>query len=308
MHHETFHEWFRKHVEELIENGADVSEEIKFLARRMMVEVGEKRKAAEVTEYEKQRLANIEKNNQRMHSLKLPSLAHEVNSQAQQRKRKVVDHSVERSEPAIGRNLRSSSRATSPHDRGLFDWLMQKAAAQWKEFKAVLKEFLKKYNDEMEEDELLDLCDERLHEDDWKWLLDHWRLGSLRAIANRAKLTQNHTSGSKSHARVEEEQREELGHSPRRDEVFIKSHTHKTGQPEKGSEVTINALKTAVVDHPELTQKSIQEGDVYFHVCGPEKNGYVHVVGLGPTPAGLEMPGAKKYTSTKLQMEIEARR
>ena len=34
----------------------------------------------------------------------------------------------------------------------------------------------------------------------------------------------------------------------------------------------------------------------------------VRVVGLGPSPVDLEMPGARKYTSTRLQMEIEARR
>jgi hypothetical protein len=27
----------------------------------------------------------------------------------------------------------------------------------------------------MEEDELLALCDERVHDIDWKWLIDHWR-------------------------------------------------------------------------------------------------------------------------------------
>lgn len=53
---------------------------------------------------------------------------------------------------------------------------MRKSAAQWKEFKADLKkDFLQKYNDEMDEDELLALRDERVHEDDWMWLLDHWR-------------------------------------------------------------------------------------------------------------------------------------
>ncbi|GJN36684.1 hypothetical protein PR202_gb25567 [Eleusine coracana subsp. coracana] len=194
--------------------------------RRMMVEVGEKRKAAEV-----------------------------------------VDHSIERSEPAIGRNLRSSSCATSAHV----------------ELPATVSE--QQQNEVSHHGQ------------------QNKKARSLRAKANHAKLTQNHTSGSKSHARVEKELREELGCFPHRDEVFIKSHTHKTEQPEKGSEVTI-----VFVDHPELTEKSIQEGNVYFHVCGREKNGYVRVVGLGPTPAGLDMPGAKKYTSTKLQMKIEAHR
>ena len=69
-----------------------------------------------------------------------------------------------------------------------------------------------------------------------------------------------------------------------------------------------NALQDAIRDNPELRDKSIQEGDAYSYVCGAERNGYVRVVGLGPSPADLEMPGARKYTSTRLQMEIEAHR
>ncbi|WVZ93602.1 hypothetical protein U9M48_039569 [Paspalum notatum var. saurae] len=129
---------------------------------------------------------------------------------------------------------------------------------------------------------------------------------SMRGKANRSKMTQNHTSGSKSHARVGYEMCEELGRPARRYELFIKMHTHKNGVPHKEAETTINALKDVVKDHPELIEKSTGEGDVYFHVCGPEKNRYVRIVGLGPTPADLDMPGAKKCTSTRLQMEIEA--
>jgi hypothetical protein len=53
---------------------------------------------------------------------------------------------------------------------------MVTAATKWKEFKAELKKaFIKKYHDDMEEDELLTLCDERVYDIDWKWLIDHWR-------------------------------------------------------------------------------------------------------------------------------------
>jgi len=69
-----------------------------------------------------------------------------------------------------------------------------------------------------------------------------------------------------------------------------------------------NALQDAIRDNPELRDKSIQEGDAYSYVCGAERNGYVRVVALGPSPADLEIPGARKYTSTRLQMEIEAHR
>jgi hypothetical protein len=68
-----------------------------------------------------------------------------------------------------------------------------------------------------------------------------------------------------------------------------------------------NALQDAIRDKPELRDKRIQEGDAYSYVCGAERNGYVRVVGLGPSPADLDMPGARKCPSTRLQMEIEAR-
>lgn len=76
--------------------------------------------------------------------------------------------------------------------------------------------------------------------------------------------------------------------------MFIRGHTHKNGVPQKGSETTIvscskmdthkihkseirsetiiifviflllqNELKDAVTNHPELKEKSIQEGDVF---------------------------------------------
>ncbi|WVZ50537.1 hypothetical protein U9M48_001780 [Paspalum notatum var. saurae] len=194
-------------------------------------------------------------------------------------------------------------------DSQLLQLVYEDSCCKWREFKSDLK---KLYDDDMEDEELLALRDERVHEEDWKWLIDHWRSPeganrSMRGKSNRSKSTQNHTTGSTSHARVGNEMCQELGRPPRRDELFIRTHTH-NGLPHKGAEITVNALKDAVRDHPELIEKSIGEGDAYFHVYGPEKNGYVRVVGLGPTPSDLDMPGAKKCTSTRLQMEIEARR
>jgi len=49
---------------------------------------------------------------------------------------------------------------------------MKTTAMKWKEFKAELK---KVYDDDMEDDELFALCDDRVHMDDWKWLVNHWR-------------------------------------------------------------------------------------------------------------------------------------
>ena len=52
----------------------------------------------------------------------------------------------------------------------------------------------------------------------------------------------------------------------------------------------------------------MKEGDLFSHVCGAEKHGYVRTKGLGATPSGLELPGVRAYKSTKLQIETEARR
>ena len=52
----------------------------------------------------------------------------------------------------------------------------------------------------------------------------------------------------------------------------------------------------------------MKEGDLFSHVCGPEKYGYVRTKGLGATPSDLELPGVRTYKSTKLQIEREARR
>uniref|UniRef100_N1R4G3 Uncharacterized protein n=1 Tax=Aegilops tauschii TaxID=37682 RepID=N1R4G3_AEGTA len=58
-------------------------------------------------------------------------------------------------------------------------------------------------------------------------------------------------------------------------------------------------------ERPELLEKSIKQGDLFSHVAGKERNGYVRCIGLGPSAAGLGMPGTRKLKSTKLQMAEE---
>lgn len=48
---------------------------------------------------------------------------------------------------------------------------------------------------------------------------------------NRSKVTLLHVAGSKSFARTGHELGEELGYAPRRDEIFIKAYTRKSGVP-----------------------------------------------------------------------------
>ncbi|CAM0911417.1 unnamed protein product [Alopecurus aequalis] len=100
----------------------------------------------------------------------------------------------------------------------------------------------------------------------------------------------------------------EKGYAPRRDEVFVRTHMGKDGTVlnEETAKV-IKDIDDAMEKHPELLEKSIQQGDILSHVLGKERNGYVRCVGLGTTASSLGMPGAQKLKSTKLQMaELEA--
>ena len=58
-----------------------------------------------------------------------------------------------------------------------------------------------------------------------------------------------------------------------------------------------------------MKDRSIQEGDAYAAVCGEkEPKGRVRVLGLGPTPQEIRTPGLKSYMSTRLQLEVLARK
>ncbi|KAG8069387.1 hypothetical protein GUJ93_ZPchr0005g15147 [Zizania palustris] len=136
-------------------------------------------------------------------------------------------------------------------DASVFNWFMKTTPIKWKEFKSY---FRKLYDDDMEDNKLLALCDERVHEVEWKWLIDHWRspeaaAQSLRGKESRSMLSQNHTSSSKSHARVDHELGKELGH-PHAEMNCLSKLTHTTTLPHKGAERIINALKDAIRDHP----------------------------------------------------------
>jgi hypothetical protein len=64
-----------------------------------------------------------------------------------------------------------------------------------------------------------------------------------------------------------------------------------------------------VVEHLELTERTIQEGDTLAAICGQkEPRGRVRGLGVGPTPQDIGTPGLKCFRPTRLQMEILARK
>ncbi|WVZ71926.1 hypothetical protein U9M48_020455, partial [Paspalum notatum var. saurae] len=198
-------------------------------------------------------------------------------------------------------------------DDAALDWFLSTANIKWKEFKADLK---KKYFDETLTNEELRKrgCGNRVNATDWDYLIDFWRSSDSearteRAKACRGKLKLPHTSGSVSHACARHNLGVELGRPPRRDEVFIKTHTRKNGVPTRQAAPTINQLKEIVKTRPELKNRTIQQGDAFAHVCGiKEPRGCVRVLGLGPTSTEIGAPGMKSYVPTRVQIEDLARK
>ncbi|XP_048554298.1 uncharacterized protein LOC125535282 [Triticum urartu] len=178
---------------------------------------------------------------------------------------------------------------------------------KWKDWKTDLKRY--KFDAALTDAQLMKRRDNRISEADWKTLITYWRSSTFENRANAVP----HTSGSKSHARVANEMAVKLGHDPRRDEVYIETHTCKKGE-RKGSyvpqaETTIKELIENAEKHPEWKEKSIQEGDLFARVCGmKEPRGRVRVLGLGPTPQDLGTPGTRGKLSTRVLVEMQGRR
>eukprot|EP00267_Zea_mays_P051318 XP_020404245.1 uncharacterized protein LOC103649371 isoform X1 [Zea mays] len=197
-------------------------------------------------------------------------------------------------------------------DAAAFNWFLASAGRKWKEFKATLKE--QYFNEKLTNEELKTKVGDRVDDDAWNFLTEYWMSPNFDArteIAkvNRSKLEQHHTSGSKSFACSGHEMEKKLGRPPRRDELYIKTHTRKNGVPLGPAEPIINKLKAIVEARPELKERSIQQGDAFAAVCGEkEPRGRVRVLGLGPTPQEVGTPGLKCYTPTRLQMEVFARK
>ncbi|XP_014753358.1 uncharacterized protein LOC100825363 [Brachypodium distachyon] len=197
-------------------------------------------------------------------------------------------------------------------DSTALSYVYNTSHTKWKEWKADLKKT--KFDPELTDAQLMRRCDERISKRDWATLIEYWRspefdARSARAKENLAKSTVSHTTGSKSHAHVTHEMADELGYAPRRDEVFIKTRTRKNGDHLSQAAPIIKQLVEAAENHPEWKEKSIQEGYLYARVCGmKEPRGRVRVLGMGPTPTDVGTPGTQVRMTTRVLVEIEARR
>ncbi|XP_048538602.1 uncharacterized protein LOC125517443 isoform X2 [Triticum urartu] len=170
-------------------------------------------------------------------------------------------------------------------DSTALSFVINTSHIKWKDWKSDLKRY--KFDAALTDAQLMKRRDSRISEADWKTLITYWRSSTFEAV--------------------------KLGHDPRRDEVYIETHTCKKGE-RKGSyvpqaETTIKELIENAEKHPEWKEKSIQEGDLFARVCGmKEPRGRVRVLGLGPTPQDLGTPGTRGKLSTRVLVEMQGRR
>ncbi|KAK9077051.1 hypothetical protein SSX86_005386 [Deinandra increscens subsp. villosa] len=161
-------------------------------------------------------------------------------------------------------------------------WVLLSLGSKWRNFKAHLKAL--HYDTHATDKERLADRDERVLPDQWSFLVSQWSSDkfqklSARNKANRAKVKFIHTAGTKSFARVLEEEREKRpdGQEPSQAELFILTRTRKNGQP-------VNETTAAVIS--KLLESGTQD-DAYHRLIGADRKGGVSLPELKATCATI---------------------
>ncbi|KAL3814528.1 hypothetical protein ACJIZ3_015796 [Penstemon smallii] len=188
------------------------------------------------------------------------------------------------------------------------NWVMRSLSKKWKAFKGTLKNA--HYHPHETDEERLADRDERVLPDQWAALIALWNTElsqerSARNRANRYLQKFNHATGSKSFARVREEQRAKRadGKDLSRAELFILTRTKKNGEPinVESSEV-IKKLRDQEKDN-DTPQESNKQHDILSEIIGPNKTGKSRCPQLGPPPSDLH----KSTQSEAIKMVSEAK-
>ncbi|KAM3714771.1 hypothetical protein ACJW31_01G359000 [Castanea mollissima] len=184
-------------------------------------------------------------------------------------------------------------------------WVMKSLATKWRSFKSIVKA----------KHEQLRHRDRRVLPHQWPILISHWNSEreKVRTAINkacRAKMKDVHTLGSKSYARLREEEREKRpnGEEPTRDEIYILTHTHKDGKPvNEEAAAKISKLRELASQQPKTSN---DRDDIFFKVMGQEKPGYVRTYGLVPAPSDVlgstsSLKEAKMIASAEMSKMVE---
>ncbi|KAK2973900.1 hypothetical protein RJ640_025609 [Escallonia rubra] len=176
-------------------------------------------------------------------------------------------------------------------------WVMRSLGKKWKDWKSKLK--IAHYNNHETDEERLADRDERVLPDQWSILVSHWN--SSKAVkrsetnkANRLQQKFNHTTGTKSFARLREEERVKRPDKkdPSRAELFILTRTRKDGQPvNEASSSIISKLRERTTQLQNTLQNSVRpDNDILSQVMGRNQQGRVHTLSVlaAPNPTRAE--------------------
>ncbi|KAA3465330.1 Bromodomain-containing 4 [Gossypium australe] len=175
-------------------------------------------------------------------------------------------------------------------------WVMQSIATKWRDWKADLKATY--YDSLNTNEERLKVSDPRVVPDQWPSLISYWnsedsKKRCARNRANRQKHTCGHSSGTKSYARICEEERNKRpdGKKPTRAELYILTHTRKNGQPvDDTAAKLISKIREQEAKKQNASQCSDESNDTLCQVMGEEQGKHVGPYGMGPNRTGIFGP------------------
>ncbi|GMI87906.1 hypothetical protein HRI_002459900 [Hibiscus trionum] len=190
-------------------------------------------------------------------------------------------------------------------------WVMQAIATKWRDWKADLKAT---YYDSLKTDEeSLKVHDPRVVPEQWPSLISYWNSDQTKKRcaknkANRQKQTCVHSSGTKSYARICEEERNKRpdGKEPTRAELYILTHTRKNGQPvDETAAKLISKIREQEAKKQNTSQCSDESNDTLCQVMVEEKGDCVETSGMGLNRTGIF--GSKPSRAALVRMASEAK-
>ncbi|XVE94182.1 hypothetical protein REPUB_Repub01dG0259900 [Reevesia pubescens] len=190
-------------------------------------------------------------------------------------------------------------------------WVMQSIATKWRDWKADLKAA---YFDSLKTDEeRLKVRDPRVIPDQWPFLIEYWNSDDTKKRcatnrANRLKQRGGHSSGTKSYARIREEERNKRpdGKEPTRAELYILTHTRKDGQPvDETAAEFISKIREQETKKENALACSEESNDTLYQVMGEEKRNRVRTYGMGPTRADVFGPTPSRDELVRMASEAK---
>ncbi|TYG84139.1 hypothetical protein ES288_D01G225900v1 [Gossypium darwinii] len=190
-------------------------------------------------------------------------------------------------------------------------WVMQSIATKWRDWKADLKAT---YYDSLNTDEeRLKVSDPRVVPDQWPSLISYWnsedtKKRCARNRANRQKHTCGHSSGTKSYARIceEEQNKRPDGKEPTRAELYILTHTRKNGQPvDDTAAKLISKIHEQEAKKQNTSQCSDESNDTLCQVMGEEQGKNVGPYGMGPNRTGIFGPRPGRVVLARMASKAE---